>query len=283
MKFIDRMIQLDDTGSKTVLSDSTNDPISIAHSLLNTGGASRVSRYNYPRASEIDGACAREWVLGMTLDVEAQSVIWYGLRVVMNIGSAIHKYYQNSTALFRERIGEWYCESCRGSHPFGTRPTGKQCVFCGADARAIKYKEHTTRISEPFYGVCKYDMFISPTPGLIRMVELKGVADDKVVLRGKDRLQLCAGLLLSKYDKDLPASVDHRVGYLVYVAKKMSRAAPVKMMRVTLTEEIEKELMDFYMAVKKGVDDGELPPVPSFCTPARKSKCPVGIYCAQAK
>ena len=126
-------------------------------------------------------------------------------------------------------------------------------------------------------------MFISPTPGLIRMVELKGVADDKVVLRGKDRLQLCAGLLLSKYDKDLPASVDHRVGYLVYVAKKMSRAAPVKMMRVTLTEEIEKELMDFYMAVKKGVDDGELPPVPSFCTPARKSKCPVGIYCAQAK
>ena len=283
MKFIDRMIQLDGTGSKTVLSDSTNDPVSIAHSLLNTGGASRVSRYNYPRASEIDGACAREWVLGMTLDVEAQSVIWYGLRVVMNIGSAIHKYYQNSTALFRERIGMWVCEGCKGIYPFGIRPSIKKCQYCGADARAIKYKEHTTRISEPFYGVCKYDMFISPTPGLIRIVELKGVADDKVVLRGKDRLQLCAMLLLSKYDKDLPASVDHRVGYLVYVAKKMSRAAPVKMMRVVLTDKIEKDLMDFYMAVKKGVDDGELPPKPSFCTPARRSKCPVGLYCAQAK
>ncbi len=283
MKFIDRMIQLDGPDSKTVLSDSTNDPVSIANSLLNTGGSSRTSRYNYPRASEIDGACAREWVLGMTLDIEGQSFIWHGLRVVMNIGSAMHKYYQNSTALFRERIGLWKCIACKGIYPFGIRPDLKSCKYCGANARAIMYKEHTTRVSEPFYGVCKYDMFISPTPGLIRIVELKGVADDKVVLRGKDRLQLCAGLLLSKYDKELPPSVDHRVGYLVYVAKKMSRAAPVKMTRVTLTDDIEKELMNFYMAVKRGVDDGELPPKPPFCTPARRSKCPAGVYCAQAK
>lgn len=280
---MDRMINLNEVEPKTVLSDSTNDPVSIAHSLLNTGGSSRISRYNYPRASEIDGACAREWVLGMTLNVEAQSVIWYGLRVVMNIGSAIHKYYQNSTALFRERIGKWGCSACGGEYPFGKRPTEKLCKFCGANAKAIKYKEHTTRISEPFYGVCKYDMFISPTPGLLRIVELKGVADDKVVLRGRDRLQLCAMLLLSKYDDSLPTIVDNKVGYLVYVSKKMSRAAPVKMMRVTLTEEIEKDLMEFYVAVKKGVDDGELPPKSPFCTSARKSKCPVGVYCAQAK
>lgn len=282
MKFIDRMIHLEGD-TKIVVSDSTNDPVSIAHSLLNTGGSSRTSRYKYPRASEIDGACAREWVLGITLDVEAQSVIWHGLRVVMNIGSAIHNYYQNSTALFRERIGEWKCVGCGGIYPFGKRPARKSCKYCGADMRAIKYKEHTTRISEPFYGVCKYDMFISPTPGLLRIVELKGVADDKVALRGKDRLQLCAMLLLSKYDDSLPASVDHKTGYLVYVAKKMSRAAPVKMIRVTLTDKIEKDLMDFYMAVKHGVDDGVLPPVSPFCTSARKSKCPVGIYCAQAK
>lgn len=282
MKCVDRMIQLEGPETKIVLSDSTSDPISTAHSLLNTGGSTRTSRYKYPRASEIDGACAREWVLGMTLNTEAQSVIWHGLRVVMNIGSAIHNYYQNSTALFKERIGGWICNGCRQSYPFGYRPDIKHCKYCGASAKAIVYKEHTTRIADPFYGVCKYDMFISPTPGLLRIIELKGVADDKVVIRGRDMLQLSAMLLLSKYDKELPASVDHKMGYLVYVSKKMSRKAPVKMHKVVLTDTVETALMDFYMAVKNGVDEGVLPPVSPFCTPSRKAKCPVGMYCAQA-
>ena len=276
MKILSRMLKVDDIKFPPLSIDNITDPVALTRALCKTSGAVRESGYKYPRASSIDGSCAREWVFGITSNLKRTEFIHFPLLMVFGIGSAIHKYYQNSTALFPNIVGCWRCKLCGHESDFGPRPA-ENCPKCGAPNTLIRYKEHYFTFSDPFYATGKIDLFLPVgNPARYRIGDIKGVADDKTEPRGGDIMQLASYLMCSKYDDTMPPEVDHTTGYLFYISKKMSFKAPVRTIKVTLTQEIEDTLMTFYMQVKRGVDEDMIPPKLVNC---KNKECPFKVQC----
>lgn len=276
MKVLSRMLKIENREFPPLTIDNIKNPIALTRALCNTSGKSRESKYNYPRASSIDGSCPREWALGMTSGLMRAEFIHFPLLMVFGIGSAIHEYYQNRSSLFPNIAGKWECLNCLYVTDFGAKPK-ENCPKCGGHNRLFRYKEHYFTISDPFYATGKIDLFLPVgNPPRYRMGDIKGVADDKVEPRGGDIMQLSSYLLCAKYDDTIPKDVDTTTGYLFYISKKMSFKAPVRTIKVVLTSEIEDTLMEFYTQVKKGVDEGMIPPKLINC---KNKECPFKVQC----
>ncbi len=273
---MNRMVRLQDEEFPSLSVDNIEDPVSLSKALCNTYGTLRESKYKYPRASQIDNMCPREWVLGMSSEQKRSEFIHFPLLNVFNIGSAIHTYFQNTKTLFPNIVGEWRCVGCGKTFPFGIRPKGA-CPQCGANNRAVRYKEYSFSLSDPFYVTGKIDLFLPlGNPIRYRIGDIKGIADDKVEPRGSDIMQLATYLLCAKHDPFLSGLVDSTVGYLFYVSKKMSFKAPVRTIKVELTPVLEETITDLLMQVKLGVDDARIPGRRKNC---KDKNCPFKVQC----
>lgn len=278
MNFMTRMVRMEDKKYPPLSVDNIKDPVALTKVLCNAQGANRQSSYRYPRASQIDNICPREWVLGMNSTQKKSEFIYFPLLSVFNIGSAIHTYFQNTKTLFPNIVGNWRCVACGGTYEFGIRPTG-ECRFCGAHNRAIRYSEYSFSICDPFYATGKIDLFLPMgNPVRHRIGDIKGVADDKTEPRGTDIMQLATYLLCAKHDPDIPETVDTTVGYLFYVSKKMSFKAPVRTVKVELTQELERAIIKPLMQIKIGVDEGKIPPGRLNC---KDKNCPFKKECLE--
>lgn len=275
MKILSRMVRIDEQHPPISI-DNIVDPVALTRALCKTSGAVRESKYNYPRASQMGNICPREWVFGMTSDVKRSEFIHHPLLMVFNIGTAIHRHFQNSKSLFPNIIGKFKCAACGYKFNFGARPEGS-CPKCGAHNHAIKYSEHSFTLSEPFYATGKIDLFLPVgNPVRYRIGDIKGVADDKVEPRGNDILQLATYLLCAKHDDSLPDIIDTTTGYLFYLSKKMSFKAPVRTIKVVLTPTLEETLMEALMQIKQGVDEDKIPPRLVNC---KDKNCPFKAKC----
>lgn len=276
MKFVDRMVRAEPKSFPPLIVDNIKDPVALSRALCDTSGVLREKAYRYPRISQVESMCAREWVFGMSGTVKKSEYVHFPLKMVFGIGSGIHEYYQNSQDLFPNIVGNWICLSCDHKWVFTTRPLGS-CPVCGANNKAVVYSEHYFSISEPFYATGKIDLFLPVgNPVRFRIGDIKGVADDKVEPRGSDVIQLAAYLLCAKYDDSLSDLVDTTTGYLFYVAKKMSFKAPVRTIKVVLTPFLEKTILETFMQVKMGVDEGKIPPKKVGC---KDKNCPFIVQC----
>lgn len=278
MNFMTRMVRINNEKHPPLSVDNIKDPIALTKALCNSQGANRQSSYKYPRASQIDNICPREWVLGMNSTRKKSEFIYFPLLSVFNIGSAIHTYFQNTKTLFPNIVGHWRCVACGKEFEFGIRPKGV-CRFCGAHNRAIMYKEYSFSLSDPFYATGKIDLFLPMgSPVRYRIGDIKGVADDKVEPRGTDIMQLATYLLCAKHDPAMPDTVDTTTGYLFYVSKKMSFKAPVRTIKVELTPALEEAITGPLMQIKIGVDEGKIPPGRLNC---KDKNCPFKKECLE--
>ena len=275
MKFSRRMVRLPGTGALPI--DGIDDPVALSKALLNMSGRKQVRKYNCPNPSSLDGICPREWVLGMTLERERAEFVHFPMKLMMQIGSAVHKFAQNNHNLFPTHRGYWRCSSCKHDFPFGSRPTG-HCPTCGGDNMAIRYKEYRFQLSEPFYLSGKYDLLLEMSPNRYRIGDIKSCADHLAPVRGSDRVQVQAYMLASKYDKSLPVFVDPTVGYLFYISKKMSFKAPIRTIKVTSSSLEDEALLSFLLKIKRGVDDGFMPGPLPLC---KRKDCPFLKECEE--
>jgi CRISPR/Cas system-associated exonuclease Cas4 (RecB family) len=274
---MERMVRVENNYSKLPL-DNIQDPVGLTKALLKTSGAIRESGYKYPRSSQMGDICPREWVFGMNSEVKRSEFIYFSLLMVFRLGSAIHKYFQNTKSLFPDIMGHWKCLACNNEWRFCQRPQGV-CPKCGALNRAIQYKEHYFSISDPFYATGKIDLFHPVgNPVRYRIGDIKGVTDDSVEPRGTDIFQLATYLVCAKYDDSLPENVDTNIGYLFYISKKMSFKSPVRTIKVELTPALEEAIMVPLMQIKRGVDEGLIPPKLKNC---KNKNCPFKVECLE--
>jgi len=277
MKFMSRMVRVE--GAYPPLSvDNIKDPVALTKALCKITGETKEFYYDYPRCSQIGSLCSREWVLGMNSNIKKSEFIHNPLRIIFNIGTAIHHYFQNNKSLFPNIIGRWHCLGCGYEFNFGVRPKGG-CPGCGASNRAIQYREHSFILDNPFYLSGHIDLFLPiGNPVRYRMGDIKGVADDKVEPRGNDIMQLATYLLSAKYDESLPKNVDTTTGYLFYISKKMSYKAPIRTIKVVLTPTLEETITELLMQIKKGIDEDKIPPRRINC---KDKNCPFIVQCKE--
>lgn len=262
-------------GREPLSIDAIEDPVVLSKALLNMSGRRQTRRYVNPSPSTLDGACAREWVLGMTLERERSEFVYFPMKLMMQIGSAMHRYFQDNHNLFPTHRGWWKCCACDHKFPFGMRPAGR-CPVCGALNAAIRYKAHRFRLSEPFYLSGEYDLLLEMAPDRYRVGDIKSCSDHLAPIRGSDRLQVQTYLLASKYDRSLPVFVDPTVGYLFYIGKKMNFKAPIRTIKVELSAIEEEMLVRFLIMVKRGYDDGLIPGRLPSC---KRKDCPFREEC----
>ena len=275
MKFTRRMVRL--PGTEALSIDGIGDSVALSKALLNMSGRKQVRKYHCPTPSSLDGACAREWVLGITTGRERAEFVHFPMKLMMEIGSAMHKRFQNNHNLFPTHKGWWICRACRHKFSFGMRPI-ERCPACGAANAVIKYKAHRFQLSEPFYLSGEYDLMLEMSPGRFRIGDIKSCSDHLAPVRGSDRVQVQAYMLASKYDKSLPVTIDPTIGYLFYIGKKMNFQAPIRTIKVVLSSLEEEALVQFLLKVKRGVDDGYMPaPIP-LC---KRKDCPFRQECKE--
>ena len=275
MKFMRRMVRVG--GREPLPVDAIEDGIVLSKALLNMSGRRQARKYVCPNPSSLDGACPREWALGILSERERAEFVHFPMKLMMQIGSAMHRYFQNNHDLFPTHRGYWKCCACDHKFAFGMRPPGR-CPGCGALNAAIRYKAHRFRLNEPFYLSGEYDLLLEMAPNRYRIGDIKSCADHLAPVRGSDRLQVQAYMLASKYDKSLPVFVDPTVGYLFYIGKKMNFKAPIRTIKVELSSLEEETLVHFLLKVKRGVDDGYVPGPLPLC---KRKDCPFTKECKE--
>jgi hypothetical protein len=274
-----------ETPSLTSHLDSLTDPVELTSGVLNARGQVREKKYKWMRLSEIDGACAREWVLGHVQNATKIDRVAFASVCAMDMGSALHHWIQNRRTYFGSNIyGYWRCYACGNRRRFGVKPE-EPCEFCSASPRATFYSEYMFRLNSPFRVVGKMDLIIR-VGGKYRIVEIKTHGKDMPRAQGEHVAQLASYMYFSQFDADdaIPITIDRSVGYLVYFNKKFNYKAPVKTFPVKPTERFMKPLTDKAAAFTEGVNQGILPNTLGECSAGfwnngRAKKCPSKESC----
>lgn len=293
MKFVKnvRKLRVDDaspdvTSNLDVL-DKVRDPVALTHSILNTGTEVRKRKYLYLRLSEIDGACAREWVIGQHRDTIRLDRVAFANVCAMELGSALHWWLQNNKTFFGDRlVGYWKCSACGSRRRFGVKPVDP-CEFCGASHNATFYSEYMFRLDRPYRVVGKTDGILGVGSGVYRFAEIKSYGKPIDRPEGAHVAQLASYMWFSQFDESddkPPIEIDRSVGYLIYFSKMFNYRAPVKTFPVVVTERMIAPYRAKAEAYTTGVRDGVLPPVLTVCSrgqfaTGRPVKCPVMDQC----
>lgn len=286
MKFLDdvRKVYMEGEEDKDYLSmlDNIDDPVAVTNNLMNAQPRVKYKGYNYMRMSEIDRACPREWVIGYRKTQKVKDVARFANLVVMDLGSALHWWLQNTPTYFGDkRIGYWKCIAC-GNTRFGAPPT-TACEVCGAKPSAFFYDEYMFRLKEPFRVVGKLDMILA-IGGKYRAVEIKSHAGNRPIPQGAHISQLCGYIHYCQNDPNIPVPIDPSIGYLVYINKNFSYSQPILSYPIRPTKTVIEKLDSKVSAYTHGTITGELPLPLNDCvgsnwTSSRAKNCPMRTLC----
>lgn len=265
MKFLSDN-HLEGMPSQEVVIDSISDPTKLPHHLLdNYGGRRQERRYQSLRLSEIDGACAREWVLGHLLDLS----YWQSTGVAsvwqMNMGSILHWYIQNDPTFFGDRlVGYWTCRACGYDRRFGVRPK-EPCEKCYAHPRVTEYKEYMFRLTTPYRVVGKIDLILRVAPRIYRYGEIKTCSKDMLNPDGSHVAQTASYNYFSRYDDSLPITIDRSSCYIFYFNKKFDFKGPTKIFTIKPTERLINPLKTKAGMITEGIRNRVLPNALTAC------------------
>lgn len=242
-----------------------------------------------PRASGLYKDCMRQLVLCTVHDVPLVSWVDYSLKIVFEIGNAVHYWTQNTPILFgNNRFGFWECLSCGRVSTFGTVPSG--CGGCGASHKALVYREYSLSMDTPFYITGHPDLFRKGENGYFHVVEIKtidGNLFDNLVAPNIEHvwqvhvyMWACARTKLGS-----GINISPNLGYITYISKtRKTKVLPTKTFPVKydsfVMNTIKKKLREYKVAI----DGGELPPVNQLCLNANFDNylargCPVISKC----
>lgn len=277
----------DEMPSKEKILDSITDPTKLPHHLLdNYGGRRTERRYKSLRLSEIDGACAREWVLGHLLDLYYYQNVPIANLWQMNMGSILHWYIQNDPAFFGDRlVGWWKCRACGFNRRFGVRPK-EPCEKCHAHPRVTEYEEYMFRLSKPYRVVGKIDLILRVSPRIYRYGEIKTCSKDMTSPDGAHVAQTASYNYFSRYDGSLPITIDRSKCYIFYFNKKFDFKGPVKTFTIKPTERLINPLKVKASMVTDGISRRTLPAPLNSCVAVnfseksgRPKKCGIPKEC----
>jgi len=273
MKFLnDKKVVLDGVPDKQTVLDGITDPRALPRHLIDaTSGRQKTKRYKFLRLSEIDSACMREWVLGHCLDLYyTDSAAWANVWQ-MNMGTVLHHAIQNRPEYFGERlVGWWQCKACGFKRRFGVRPE-EPCEKCQAHPRVTEYDEYYFRLTKPYRVTGKVDIILRVAPRIYRFGEIKTVSKDQDNPTGRDVAQTASYNYFTRYDDQLPITIDRSISYLFYFNKMFNYQAPVKVFKVTPTDVLINPLKAKAAEFTIGVNTKQLPQPLGKCVSANFS------------
>lgn len=237
------------------------------------------TKYNYkvqyPRASNLYHVCMRFMVIGTLNNLEATDMVHFNRQVTFDIGSALHKWIQNSDAYFGDqRRGTWQCNACGKVRLFG-KPPIEGCTKCGADIQAMEYRELELLMHEPYRVTGHPDLFIEPfdAKGKIRVVELKTMSGDRFerlnapLIEHVWQIQTYMWACHTKAF-DIGVRIDNEYGYIVYITKQERKGeVPIKVFTSKHDSRVLKDIKSKLQLYIDGVDTGVLPPPDQTCKP----------------
>lgn len=243
----------------------------------------------YPRASGLYKDCMRQLFLCTKLKVPVVSWIGFSLKVVFEIGNAVHSHLQNTdTILGNNRYGFWKCEACEKVSEFSTVP--EKCHWCGAPAGAMTYKEYEINMTEPYYMTGHPDMFRKGEGDYLHVMEIKtidGVLFDNLSAANIDHVwQLQAYMYAcSRAKLGDGIKISPNVGHIMYVSKsKKAKTLPTKVFLIHndnyVLNTIKHKLNEYKVAMKTGIP----PKVNNLCLNSNfdnylARSCPIKAKC----
>lgn len=216
----------------------------------------------YMRASTIAVACPREEYLGYKYNLVRRDMAASdpSLRVVFDIGTAVHKFIQNNRSYFGDsRIGWWKCLAC-GSKVFGRMIDSMSCERCGAGISAIEYHEHSFRLDSPVRVSGHVDMLVD-FGGAVRILDIKTIDRDAFLdLDTPHHNNVLQVICYMNYINmsGIPVKVAEDYALLLYVSKGYTKNSfPMKCFVVKndefLFRSVEAKLKAFTDAVNYGI------------------------------
>jgi hypothetical protein len=177
----------------------------------------------------------------------------------MNMGSVLHYYVQNNPEYFGDRlVGWWQCKACGHIRRFGVRPE-EPCEKCHAHPRVTEYYEYMFRLSDPYRVVGKVDLILRIAPRVYRFGEIKTISKDVENPEGEHIAQVLSYNYFSRYDTQLPITIDRSVCYIFYFNKIFNFKAPVKTFPIRPTNRMLAPLRRKAAAITEGIKNRELP------------------------
>ena len=220
------------------------------------------------RLSEVDDLCPREWVIGHLTDNPRMDTHHFSTVCMMDMGSSLHHWIQNSPVYFGERLlGYWRCLACNNIRRFGVRPT-EPCEVCNALPAATQYEEWMCRMEKPYRVVMKLDAILRMSQNVYRFGDIKTTGKEVLAPAGKDVAQLVGYMFFYQFvpeEKKLPVPIDTSCGYLFYFTKIFNVRAPVKTFAVRPNQTLCNALQAKAEYFTIGVDEGILPPPINVC------------------
>jgi len=246
--------------------DQFRDPSILTSHIVGNKPQVQTKSYEYIHISQIDSVCPREYVIGALTKSSRQEVTSFPLRIVFNMGSALHWWIQNHPEVYfgeDKVLGYWYCAACGNTRRFGTKPKDP-CEFCRANARASFYQEYSFRLPEK--GVAGSVDLILKVGSKYRVVDLKSTAKTIESPVGDDVVQVSSYMHFQKFDKKgPPVKIDLSVGYLVYVNKVFNFKNPVSTFKIEPTERLMKPIIEKAFQFIHGKTTGTLPAPKEIC------------------
>jgi len=95
--------------------DQFRDPSILTSHIVGNKPQVQTKSYEYIHISQIDSVCPREYVIGALTKSSRQEVTSFPLRIVFNMGSALHWWIQNHPEVYfgeDKVLGYWYCAAC---------------------------------------------------------------------------------------------------------------------------------------------------------------------------
>jgi hypothetical protein len=246
----------------------------------------RKVKYRSLRLSEIDSACPREWVLGRLLDLFYYQKIPIANRWQMDLGTLVHWHVQNNPKYFGDRlVGWWKCMACGYRRRFGVRPQ-EPCEMCKAHPRVTEYDEYMFRLREPYRVVGKVDLILRVAPRIYRYGEVKTCSKDMTSPDGSHVAQTLGYNYFSRYDDQLPITIDRSVSYIFYFNKKFNYKGHMRIFPIKPTELMLNPLIEKARIITEGVKNRQFPEPLVKCvktnfspTSGRSAKCGIAKEC----
>ena len=271
--------------------DNVEDPVMLAHRLINFDSVERRNFPNKLRMSQMHNVCVRGQLLAYRNNISSREMVSPGMQVTFDIGNALHEFFQNSYKyLGNNRLGWWRCVSC--DHViFGRKPSQK-CIKCGASPEALRYLEHTLNLPKDIPVSGHIDCFLEVSPGDVRVLDFKTInGEDFANLqspKAEHCIQVNGYMHYIQSDLKMPIRINPERGLLLYISKKhVAKSLPFKIFHVKREPIYIDFISNNVKLFKQGLDTPTFLPEPSITcvetkfTSYHSRSCPVHNLCVK--